>query len=68
MFAALPWYFCNQLHFAFITAGTKCDVDAGELERHFLKRVGDFEQFRGQFEQAADEGQIGCAVAISRKP
>jgi hypothetical protein len=29
--------------------------------------VGDFEQLRGQFKQAADKVQIGCAVAVSEK-
>ena len=29
--------------------------------------MGDFEQLRGQFKQAADDVQIGCAVAIGQK-
>ena len=52
---------------AFFAAGTECDVDTGELEHHFLKRGGHFEQLSGQFKQAADEGQIGCAVAIGQE-
>jgi hypothetical protein len=67
VFAALPWYFFDPFHLAFFAAGTACDVDTGELEHHLLKGVGDFEQLRGQFEQAADEVQIGCAVAIGQE-
>ena len=67
VFAAGPRYLCNQFHVAFFAAGTECDVDAGEFEHHFLKGLGDFEQLRGQFEQAADEVRIGCAVAIGQE-
>jgi hypothetical protein len=37
VFAALPWYLCNQFHVAFFAAGTEHDVDAGEFEHYFLK-------------------------------
>ena len=30
------WYFYNALHFTLIAAWTESDVDAGELEHHFL--------------------------------
>jgi hypothetical protein len=67
VFPAGSWYLCNQLHLAFVAARTKSDVDASDLQHHFLEGVGYFEQLGGQFEQPADKGQIGCSVAISQK-
>ena len=43
VFSAVPWYICHRLHSALHTAGTACDVDAGELEHHILKGVGHLE-------------------------
>lgn len=40
----------------------------GELEHHLLERMGNGRPLRGQFEQALDEGQMGCALAVSQKP
>jgi hypothetical protein len=56
------------LHSAFFAAGTKGDVDTGEPEHHLLKGMGQGTHLRGQFEQALDEGQMGCAIAVSQKP
>ena len=67
VFAAVPWYFCHELHPALHTAGTQGDVDAGELEHDFLQGVGQFDQLRGHIEQAPDEVHIGSAVAIGQK-
>jgi hypothetical protein len=64
VFAAAAWDFCNPFHDAFLAARTKCDIDAGELQHDFLEAVCDFEQARGQSEQAPYKGQIGCSVTI----
>ena len=50
VFSSVPWYNCEGLHFAFLTAGTKSDVDTGDLEHHFLKGVCNFSQLVGYFE------------------
>ena len=59
---------CDLLHPALFAAGTKGDVDAGEPEHHLLKGMGQGTHLRGQVEQALDEGQAGCALAVSQKP
>ncbi len=50
VFSTVPWYICQGLHPALSAAGTKCDVDSGELEHHFLKGVSDVKQWGGQLE------------------
>ena len=60
-------YFCEQLHFTLIAAGTGCDVGAGELQHHLLKRGWDFSQSSGQFQQAADDFQVGHSAAVGQK-
>jgi hypothetical protein len=67
MLAAGSWYFSNQLHPAFLAQRTQRDVDAGERYHHLLERVGHCAHLRGYFEQAPDEVQIGCAVAVRQK-
>ena len=67
MLSAVSWYVCKRMHRAFQTAGTACDVDAGELRRHFLKAVGFFEHVGGYFQQALNEAHIGGAVTVSQK-
>jgi hypothetical protein len=37
MFTAGPWYYGNQLHKAFLAAGTPCDIYSGEFEHDVLK-------------------------------
>jgi len=67
MLAAVSWYFSNQLHPAFLAQRTQRDVDAGERYHHLLKRVGHCAHLRGYFEQAPNEVQIGCAIAVRQK-
>ena len=56
------------MHPAFFAAGTKSDVDTGEPEHHLLEGRGRGKHLRGPFKQALDEGQGGCALAVSQKP
>jgi len=40
----------------------------GEPEHHFLEGMAHSTDLRGPFEQALNEAQMGCAIAISEKP
>lgn len=56
------------MHPALLAAGAKADVDVGEPEHYFLEGMGDGRHLRCPFEQALNEAQMGCAIAISEKP
>ena len=68
VFARVAKNVCDLLHPAFFAARTKGDIDVGEPEHHFLEGMSHGRHLRGPFEQALDEAQMGCAIAIRQKP
>ena len=50
VFPIVPGNIGHRLHPALLTAGTKCDVDTGDLEHHFPKGMCDLEPLGGYLE------------------
>ena len=67
VFPTAPWYYGNELHEAFLAAGTTRDVYPGEFYHDVLQWVGDFEHRGGYCEQSPDEVQIECSITIGQK-